>query len=187
LPHQHRGDERLSGITPPAPNPRLCCGQPFYRVENAAIRAQSESEGKSGVNRFAIFFRGARQVGGRFVEYQLPPTILETRKRRAGPVIRQAFGPKFPPVVRRDPIQGADGKPSLADMSKLEEVSTGRSLRLVLRPLIDAFSGQSQLTDPDWTVRQAAAVKIGNVGDPGVGSQNWAAGRSDPGFSERQG
>jgi len=68
----------------------------------------------------------------------------------------------------REPISGTDGKQVLADLSKLEEVSTGRSLRLVLRPLIDAFSGQTQLADPDWTVRQAAAVKMGNNGDPGA-------------------
>ncbi|HTY77954.1 MAG TPA: urea ABC transporter permease subunit UrtB [Candidatus Bathyarchaeia archaeon] len=68
----------------------------------------------------------------------------------------------------RDPIAGPDGKQMLADLTKLEEVSTGRSLRLVLRPLIDAFSGQTQLADPDWTVRQAAAVKMGNNGDPGA-------------------
>jgi urea transport system permease protein len=68
----------------------------------------------------------------------------------------------------RDHIQGPDGKQVLADLSKLEEVSTGRSLRLVLRPLIDAFSGQTQLADPDWTVRQAAAVKMGNSGDAGA-------------------
>jgi urea transport system permease protein len=67
----------------------------------------------------------------------------------------------------REPLVGPGGKPLLMDLSKLEEVSTGRSLRLVLRPLIDAFSGQTQLADPDWTVRQAAAVKMGNGGDPG--------------------
>jgi len=67
----------------------------------------------------------------------------------------------------REPLASADGKPLLIELSKLEEVSTGRSLRLVLRPLIDAFSGQTQLADPDWTVRQAAAVKMGNGGDPG--------------------
>jgi urea transport system permease protein len=67
----------------------------------------------------------------------------------------------------REPIVGPGGKPLLIDLSKLEEVATGRSLRLVLRPLIDAFSGQTQLTDPDWTVRQAAAVKMGNGGDAG--------------------
>jgi len=67
----------------------------------------------------------------------------------------------------REPLVGPGGKPLLIEHSKLEEVSTGRSLRLVLRPLIDAFSGQTQLADPDWTVRQAAAVKMGNGGDPG--------------------
>jgi urea transport system permease protein len=67
----------------------------------------------------------------------------------------------------REPLVGPGGKPLLMELSKLEEVSTGRSLRLVLRPLIDAFSGQTQLADPDWTVRQAAAVKMGNGGDPG--------------------
>jgi urea transport system permease protein len=68
----------------------------------------------------------------------------------------------------REPVRSGDGKPLLADLSKLEEVATGRSLRLVLRPLIDAFSGTTQLADPDWTVRQAAAVKMGNGGDPGA-------------------
>jgi urea transport system permease protein len=68
----------------------------------------------------------------------------------------------------REPLVGPGGKPLLIELSKLEEVSTGRSLRLVLRPLIDAFSGQTQLADPDWTVRQAAAVKMGNGGDPGA-------------------
>jgi urea transport system permease protein len=68
----------------------------------------------------------------------------------------------------REPIQAPGGKPVLVELSKLEEVPTGRSLRLVLRPLIDAFSGSTQLSDPDWTVRQAAAVKMGNGGDPGA-------------------
>jgi len=67
----------------------------------------------------------------------------------------------------REPIVGPGGKPLLIELSKLEEVATGRSLRLVLRPLIDAFSGQTQLTDPDWTVRQSAVVKMGNGGDAG--------------------
>jgi len=68
----------------------------------------------------------------------------------------------------REAIVGPDGKPLLAELSKLEEVSTGRSLRLAIRPLIDAFSGQSQLTDADWTVRRGAATKMGNTGDPGA-------------------
>jgi len=68
----------------------------------------------------------------------------------------------------REPIPDPGGKPVLVELSKLEEVPAGRSLRLVLRPLIDAFSGSTQLSDPDWTVRQAAAVKMGNSGDPGA-------------------
>ena len=68
----------------------------------------------------------------------------------------------------REPLAGADGKPLLVDISTLEEVSTGRSLRLAIRPLIDAFSGHAQLADPDWTVRKAAATKMGNSGDPGA-------------------
>jgi len=65
----------------------------------------------------------------------------------------------------REPIVGPDGKPLLVDISSLQEVSAGRSLRLALRPLIDAFSGQSQLGDPDPAVRKAAATKMGNAGD----------------------
>jgi urea transport system permease protein len=68
----------------------------------------------------------------------------------------------------REPIVGPGGKPLLVELSKLEEVSTGRSLRLAIRPLIDAFSGQSQLTDADWTVRRGAATKMGNAADPGA-------------------
>jgi urea transport system permease protein len=68
----------------------------------------------------------------------------------------------------RDPIAGADGKPLLVDVTTLEEVSSGRSLRLAIRPLIDAFSGHAQLADPDWTVRKGAATKMGNSGDPGA-------------------
>src|SRR4029453_1333826 len=33
---------------------------------------------------------------------------------------------------------------------------------------IDAFSGNAQLADPDWTVRKGAATKMGNSGDPGA-------------------
>src|SRR4029453_16545655 len=68
----------------------------------------------------------------------------------------------------REPLAGPDGKPLLVDIGTLEEVSTGRSLRLAIRPLIDAFSGHAQLADPDWTVRKAAATKMGNSGDPGA-------------------
>ena len=65
----------------------------------------------------------------------------------------------------REPIVGADGKPVLADLSTLEEVPAGRSLRLALRPLIDAFSGQNDLASPDPDVRKGAAVKMGHTAD----------------------
>jgi len=65
----------------------------------------------------------------------------------------------------REPLTGPDGKPLLVAISALEEVSAGRSLRLALRPLIDAFSGQSQLADPDPGARRAAATKMGSAGN----------------------
>jgi urea transport system permease protein len=65
----------------------------------------------------------------------------------------------------REPIVGADGKPLLVELSTLQEVSAGRSLRLALRPLIDAFSGQNDLTNPDQATRRGAATKMGNTGD----------------------
>ena len=65
----------------------------------------------------------------------------------------------------REPIVGPDGKPLLIELSTLQEVSAGRSLRLALRPLIDAFSGQSDLTNPDPATRRGAATKMGNTGD----------------------
>jgi urea transport system permease protein len=68
----------------------------------------------------------------------------------------------------REPVMGPEGKPLLVEVSTLQEVSAGRSLRLALRPLIDAFSGQSDLRDPDPAVRKAAATKMGNAGDAGA-------------------
>ncbi len=64
----------------------------------------------------------------------------------------------------REPLVAADGKPMLVELSTLQEVSAGRSLRLALRPLIDAFSGQNDLVDPDPATRRGAATKMGNAG-----------------------
>jgi urea transport system permease protein len=64
----------------------------------------------------------------------------------------------------REPVVGADGKPILVELSTLQEVSAGRRLRLALRPLIDAFSGQNDLVDPDPATRRGAATKMGNTG-----------------------
>ena len=41
----------------------------------------------------------------------------------------------------------------------------GRRLRIAIRPLIDAFSGQSDLAAPDPATRRAAATKMGYTGD----------------------
>ena len=68
----------------------------------------------------------------------------------------------------KEPLLGGDGKPLVVDVSTLEEVSASRSLRLAIRPLIDVFAGNTQLADPDWTVRKAAATKMGNSGDAGA-------------------
>jgi urea transport system permease protein len=65
----------------------------------------------------------------------------------------------------RDPMTAADGRPLLVDVATLAEVPAGRSLRLALRPLIDGFSGPTQLADADPAVRKAAAIKMGNAGD----------------------
>jgi len=65
----------------------------------------------------------------------------------------------------REPIVGADGKPLLVELAALGEVSSGRSLRIAIRPLIDAFSGQNDLVSPDRATRQAAATKMGYTGD----------------------
>jgi len=68
----------------------------------------------------------------------------------------------------REPLTGTDGKPLLVELSSLEEVSAGRSLRLALRPLIDAFSGQNDLASPDPNVRKGAAVKMAHTADAGA-------------------
>jgi urea transport system permease protein len=65
----------------------------------------------------------------------------------------------------REPMVGADGKPLLVELSSLGEVSSGRSLRIAIRPLIDAFSGQNDLLSPDPATRRAAATKMGFTGD----------------------
>jgi urea transport system permease protein len=65
----------------------------------------------------------------------------------------------------RERMTTPDGKPLLVDLTALEEVSTGRSLRIAIRPLIDAFSGQSDLVSPDPATRRAAATKMGYTGD----------------------
>jgi urea transport system permease protein len=65
----------------------------------------------------------------------------------------------------REPIAGPDGKPLTADLAALTEVPSTRSLRVALRPLIDAFTAQRQLSSPDPAARRGAAIKMGTSGD----------------------
>jgi len=165
----------LSGLTTPAaaqgaaasPAPEMVKAITEVASSDAAVQeAAANALGKTGDSKILPLLEALREgsvyvrtlPGGRKETVIVGDKVTEGDKTLVP--IFTAYG--------REPIAGPDGKPLLVDLAKMEEVSTGRSLRLVLRPLIDAFSGQSQLTDPDWTVRQAAAVKIGNTGDPGA-------------------
>jgi urea transport system permease protein len=68
----------------------------------------------------------------------------------------------------REPLRGPDGGPLVVDLASLREVPSSRSLRVVLRPLIDAFAGRAQLADPDPAARAAAALKLGLAGEIGA-------------------
>jgi len=163
----------LSGLTTPAaaqsagpsPSPEVMRAIAEVASSDAAVQeAAAIALGKTGDRKLLPLLEALRE-GSVYVR-TLPggkkETVIVGDKVNEGD---KTLVPLFS-AYGREPIQGSDGKQVLADLSKLEEVSTGRSLRLVLRPLIDAFSGQTQLADPDWTVRQAAAVKMGNNGDP---------------------
>ena len=163
----------LSGLTAPAaaqspapsPSPEIVKAMAEVASSDAAVQeAAAVALGKTGDRKILPLLEALRE-GSVYVR-TLPggkkETVIVGDKVNEGD---KTLVPLFS-AYGREPIQGPDGKQVLADLTKLEEVSTGRSLRLVLRPLIDAFSGQTQLADPDWTVRQAAAVKMGNNGDP---------------------
>ena len=160
----------LSGLATPAaaqsaaPSPEVMKAIAEVASSDAAVQeAAATALGKTGDRKILPLLEALRE-GSVYVR-TLPggkkETVIVGDKVNEGD---KTLVPLFS-AYGREPIQGGDGKQVLADLTKLEEVSTGRSLRLVLRPLIDAFSGQTQLADPDWTVRQAAAVKMGNNGD----------------------
>ena len=163
----------LSGLTAPAaaqsaappPSPEIVKAMAEVASSDAATQETAAvALGKSGDRKILPLLEALRE-GSVYVR-KLPggqkETVIVGDKVNEGD---KTLVPLFS-AYGREPIQSPDGKQVLADLTKLEEVSTGRSLRLVLRPLIDAFSGPTQLADPDWTVRQAAAVKMGNNGDP---------------------
>jgi len=53
-------------------------------------------------------------------------------------------------------------------LGDLSEVAADRVLRLVIKPFLDADETRVQLRDPDPSVRQGAAVKLGNQADAGA-------------------
>jgi len=163
----------LSGLTTPAaaqgaapsPSPDIVKAMAEVASSDAAVQeAAAVALGKTGDRKILPLLEALREgsVYVRTLPGAKKETVIVGDKVNEGD---KTLVPLFT-AYGREPIPGPDGKQMLADLTKLEEVSTGRSLRLVLRPLIDAFSGQTQLADPDWTVRQAAAVKMGNNGDP---------------------
>jgi len=167
----------LSGLTAPAaaqtqgapqgPTPEIVQAIALVASSDTAVQeAAAVSLGKTGDRNILPLLEALRE-GSVYVR-SLPggkkETVIVGDKISEGD---KTLVPIFS-AYGRAPVLGPDGKPLLLDLAKLEEVSTGRSLRLAIRPLIDGFSGQSQLTDPDWTVRRGAATKMGNAGDPGA-------------------
>jgi urea transport system permease protein len=132
--------------------------------DGAVQEAAAVALGKTGDRRILPLLEALRE-GSVFVR-TLPGGARETVI--VGDKVTEGDRTRVPifTAYGREPVPGPDGKPLLADLATLEEVPAGRSLRLAIRPLIDAFSGASQLADPDWTVRKAAATKMGNTGDP---------------------
>jgi urea transport system permease protein len=165
----------LPGLTAPAagqgavpsPAPEIVEAIAAVASSDAAVQeAAAVALGKTGDRKVLPLLEALRE-GSVYVR-QMPAgkkeTVIVGDKVSEGEKI---LVPLFS-AYGREPIVGPAGKPLLVELSKLEEVSAGRSLRLAIRPLIDAFSGQSQLTDTDWTVRRSAATKMGNAGDPGA-------------------
>ena len=165
----------LPGLTTPAaaqgaapsPAPEIIKAIGAVASSDAAVQeAAAVALGKTGDRKVLPLLEALRE-GSVYVR-QLPggkqETVIVGDKVSEGDTI---LVPLFS-AYGREPIVEPAGKPLLVELSKLAEVSAGRSLRLAIRPLIDAFSGQSQLTDIDWTVRRSAATKMGNAGDPGA-------------------
>jgi urea transport system permease protein len=165
----------LPGLTAPAaaqgaapsPAPDIINAIAAVASSDAAVQeAAAVALGKTGDRKVLPLLEALRE-GSVYVR-QLPggkrETVIVGDKVSEGDKI---LVPLFS-AYGREPIAGPAGKPLLVELSNLEEVSAGRSLRLAIRPLIDAFSGHSQLSDADWTVRRSAATKMGNAGDPGA-------------------
>jgi len=149
---------------PPAPAPEIARHIADVASSDAAVQeGAAVALGKTGDRKILPLLEALRE-GSVYVR-SLPggkkETVIVGDKVSEGD---KTLVPLFS-AYGREPLTGADGKPLLVDLSSLQEVSAGRSLRLAIRPLIDAFSGQSDLANPDPAVRRAAATKIGFAGD----------------------
>src|SRR5688572_6216647 len=123
--------------------------------QDAAVQeAAAQALGKTGDRRILPLLEALREgsVYARSLPGGRKETVIAGDKVTEGD---KTLVPLFA-AYGREPLAGSDGKPLLVDLSTLEEVSAGRSLRLALRPLIDAFSGQSDLANPDPNVRKGA-------------------------------
>jgi urea transport system permease protein len=166
----------LSGLTAPAAAQAPASAAPPLEIvkaiaevassDGAVQEAAAVALGKTGDRKILPLLEALRE-GSVFVR-TLPGGAKETVI--AGDKVTEGDKTLVPlyTAYGRAPLLAPDGKPLLVDLTTLEEVSAGRSLRLAIRPLIDAFSGHAQLADPDWTVRKAAATKMGNSGDAGA-------------------
>src|SRR4029453_6103225 len=155
----------LSGLAAPAaaqapasaaPPPQIVKAIAEVASSDGAVReARAVAVGKSGDRKILPLLEALRE-GSVFVR-PLPggkkDTVIVGDKVTEGD---KTLVPLFT-AYGREPLAGADGKPLLVDVTTLEEVSSGRSLRLAIRPLIDAFSGQNDLASPDPGVRKGAA------------------------------
>lgn len=150
---------------PPAPAPEIARHIADVASSDAAVQeGAAVALGKTGDRKILPLLEALRE--GSVYVWSLPggkkETVIVGDKVSEGD---KTLVPLFS-AYGREPFTAADGKPVLVDLSSLQEVSAGRSLRLAIRPLIDAFSGQSDLANPDPAVRRAAATKIGFAGDP---------------------
>jgi urea transport system permease protein len=150
---------------PPAPAPEIARHIADVASSDAAVQeGAAVALGKTGDRKILPLLEALREgsVYVRSLPGDKKETVIVGDKVSEGD---KTLVPLFS-AYGREPLTAADGKPLLVDLSSLQEVSAGRSLRLAIRPLIDAFSGQSDLANPDPAVRRAAATKIGFAGDP---------------------
>ncbi len=155
------------GPSPAAPSPEIAKHITEVASADAAVQeAAAVALGKTGDRKILPLLEALRE-GSVYVRPRpggKKETVIVGDKVSDGD---KTLVPLFT-AYGREPMTAPDGKPLLVDLTTLEEVSTGRSLRIAIRPLIDAFSGQSDLVSPDPATRRAAATKMGYTGDASV-------------------